>query len=345
MQGLRRRLAERPPRRVLVVQTAWLGDTVFTSALAAALLARFPGAQLELCVSPRGRDVALAIEGVQAALVYDKNGADRGAGGLWRMARRLRERGYDLAVVPHRSLRSGLLARLARVPERLGFAGTAAGLFCTARAPDAGATFLEREASLLMTLGAAPAPMRLRPTPEQLAQADAALVRLGLSGRAVAALCPGSEWPTKMWPAPRFAELAAGLAERGFAPLLLGSPREVALAEEVRRLAQVPVQSAAGNSVGESLGMLFRARLAVGGDSGLLHAARALGTRTVVMFGPTTPDAHVFAAGSRALSLRLDCSPCSSHGSRRCPLGHHRCLRDLGTPAVLAACDALGSAA
>src|SRR5262249_54362328 len=130
MQGL--------PRRILVVQTAWLGDTVFSSALVGGLRARFPAAQLDLCVSPRGRDVALAIEGVEAALVYDKNGADRGPRGLWRMARRLREREYDLAVVPHRSLRSGLLARLSRIPRRLGFSGSAAGLFCSERMPDQG---------------------------------------------------------------------------------------------------------------------------------------------------------------------------------------------------------------
>ena len=343
-RGLEQRLAERPPRRAVIVQTAFLGDTVFTSALAAGLRARFPGLELDLCVAPRGRDVARAIEGVAEVILFDKNGADRGPTGLWRASRRLLARRHDLAVVPHRSLRSGLLARLAGIPERVGFEGTAAGVFCTVRARDEGLTFLDREAGLLRALGGGPGPMKLRASAEQAALGDAALARLGLGGRRFAALCFGSEWETKIWPLERYAELARALHGRGLPPLLLGSPREVPLAEAIRAAASVPVASATGNSVGETLGILARAALAVGGDSGLVHAARALGVPTVLLFGPTAPEAHVFEASSVALTLRLECSPCSAHGQRRCPLGHHRCLRDLGVEKVLAAAAAVGLA-
>jgi heptosyltransferase-2 len=339
--GLADRLALRPPQRVVILQTAFLGDTVFTSALAGGLRARWPQAELDLCVAPRGRDVAAAIEGVAQVIVFDKRGADSGPRGLWRAARRLAERRHDLAVLAHRSARSGLLARLAAIPERLGFAGTAAGLFCNAVADDEGTTFLDREAALLRAVGARPAPMQLRATAEQRESAAAALERLGIAGESCAVLCPGSEWGTKMWPAASYAELAERLHERGFAPLILGAPREVPLADEIRKLARAPVASAAGNSVGESLGMLAAARLAVGGDSGLVHAARALGVPTVMLFGPTAPEAHSFGPRERALSLQLDCSPCSSHGTRRCPLGHHRCMRELDVARVLEAASAL----
>ncbi len=339
--GLRDRLARAPPRRILVIQTAYLGDTVFTSALVGGLGARFPWAKIDLLVAPRGRDVADAIEGVSRTIIFDKHKRDSGPGGLWRAARALSKDGHHLAILPHRSLRSGLLAKLAGIPERLGFEGTAAGVFCTATAEDEGGTFLDREAALLRALDARPAPMRLRATAGQLASADAALARLGLTGKRIAALCPGSEWETKMWPPSRYAELAARLRERGFSPLLFGSPREVPLVEQIRKLAPVETASAAGNSVGESLGMLARAGLAIGGDSGLLHAARALAVPTVMLFGPTAPEAHSPSALDRALSLHLDCSPCSSHGQRECPLGHHRCMRDLHVELVTSAADSL----
>lgn len=335
------RLAARPPARIVVVQTAYLGDTVFTSALVGGLRARWPQARLDLCVAPRGRDVAEAISGVSSVLVFDKAGKDRGVGGLWRTARRLREEAHDLAVLPHRSLRSGLLAWLARIPERLGFSGTAAGLFCTERAPDYGGTFLEREAGLLAAIGARPAPMRLSPPAAQRALADRALEGLRLHERPFAALCPGSEWATKIWPAARYGELADALALRGMATLVLGSPREQALADAIRAAAHVPVASVVGNTVGESLAILERAALVVGGDSGLVHAARALGTPAVVLFGPTAPEAHIFGPRERLVSLRLDCAPCSSHGSRECPLGHHRCMRELAVDRALRACAEL----
>src|SRR5256885_17100225 len=84
--------------RVLVVQPAFIGDVVFTSALVEALAERF--AEVDVCVTPRARDVALAMPRAARAQVFDKRGADKGIGGPWRAARRLRDRGYDLGGPP-----------------------------------------------------------------------------------------------------------------------------------------------------------------------------------------------------------------------------------------------------
>lgn len=323
---------ERPPRRILVVQTAFLGDTVFTSALVAGLARRFPTASIELCVAPRGRDVAEAMPGAARVHLFDKRGADRGIAGLLRVARGLR--GSDLAVLPHRSLRSAALAFLARAPVRLGFSGAPGSLLYTHRARDSGSTFLEREAQLGLALGAEPEPMLLVPR-----HLDAA--RALLAGRRAAALCVGSEWATKIWPPERLGDLAALLARRGFLPLLLGGPRERELSAQVAARSGTACLDTTGNPVGEALALLSLSKLCVGGDTGLVHAARALHVPTVALFGPTSPEAHSFGARSLPVSLRLDCAPCSTHGSARCPLGHHRCLRDLDEGRVLAACEAV----
>ena len=129
------RLAAHPPARVLLVQTAYLGDTVFTSALFSAVARRFSSAAIDACVAPRGNDVALAFPGVGHVHVYDKRGRDRGLRGLRRIAARLATRQYQLAVLPHRSMRTALLARLARIPELVGFAGRPASLLYSARVP------------------------------------------------------------------------------------------------------------------------------------------------------------------------------------------------------------------
>lgn len=336
MTTLQQRLEARPPARVLVIQTAFLGDTVFTSALVQSLVQRWPQAEIDLCVAPRGGDVARAIPGVAHVHLFDKRGADRGLRGLRRIAARLRTRQYPLAVLPHRSLRSALLARLARIPERAGFSGAPGSLLYTARVPTGARAFLEREADLARALGARQAAMALRPLPASLRAARAAL---GAAADArLAAVCLGSEWETKIWPAPRVAALVRLLVAEGFLPVLLGGPRERALAREVSSGGGVDTT---GNRVGEALAILAMSKLAVGGDTGLVHAARALGVPTVALFGPTTPLVHSFGPRERAVSLGLDCSPCSAHGSHRCPLGHHRCLRDLDVERVAAACRAV----
>jgi heptosyltransferase-2 len=333
--SLLERLVVRPPRRVLVVQTAYLGDTVFTSALVAALVDRFPGARLELCVAPRAADVARAIPGAAQVHLFDKRGADRGLSGLRRVAARLREAGeIDLAVVPHRSPRSALLAFLSGAAERVGFGGTLASLLYTAKVARPAGGFLEQEAALARAVGAVPRAMRLVAPAQHVAAAR------GLLGDApLAALCVGSEWETKIWPPERLAALADGLAARGLLPVLLGGPREKPLARAVASAMRARAVDTAGNSVAEALGILSLASLCVGGDTGLVHAARAMGVPTVAVFGPTTPLLHQFGPRERAVSLGLSCSPCSAHGSRRCPLGHHRCLRDLDAERVAAACQ------
>ena len=325
-----------PAGRVLVVQPAYLGDVVFTSALVDALAERF--AEVEVCVTPRGRDVALAMPRAARVEVFDKRGADSGPAGLWRAAGRLRERRYDAAALPHRSPRSALLAWLAGIPRRVGFRGALGSPLYTERVPEPRGTFTGREAELARALSAEPRPMRLVPRPEWVRAADE---RLRGASAAFAALCVGSEWETKIWPAEHFALLADRLAERGLTPVLLGGPREKPLAEAVQARAGARCLDTTGNPVGEALAILSRSAICVGGDSGLTHAARALGVPTVVLFGPTAPGAHDLGARQRAVALGLPCSPCSAHGQRRCPLGHHLCLRDLSADLVLEQCEAV----
>jgi heptosyltransferase-2 len=338
VKSLAEKLEARPPRRVLVIQTAFLGDTVFTSALVRSLKAKWPQAEIDLCVAPRGKDVAEAIPGAGFVHVFDKRGVDRGVGGLRRVAARVATRQYELAVIPHRSLRSALLAFLARIPERIGFARAAGSILYTTRVINLERAFLKSEADLSRALGAEPAGMALEPRSEWMGAARAAL---GPSAQdRLAAICIGSEWETKVWPASRVASLVRLLAARGLRPVLVGGPRERAMAREVN----CGSIDTTGNPIGEALAILKMSALVVGGDTGLVHAARAMGVPTVALFGPTTPSVHLFGPRERAVSLNLSCSPCSAHGSRRCPLGHHRCLRDLDADRVAAACqDVLGA--
>lgn len=77
----------------------------------------------------------------------------------------------------------------------------------------------------------------------------------------------------------------------------------------------------------------------VGGDTGPVHLAAALGRRTVQIFGPTPVDAgFAFWPAGQVLQPDLACAPCSLHGGARCPRGHHRCLGGRSVQSVLDAC-------
>jgi len=75
-------------------------------------------------------------------------------------------------------------------------------------------------------------------------------------------------------------------------------------------------------------------------DSAPLHLATAVGTPVVAIFGPTVPGFGFGPRGPRDAIVEhpsLACRPCSAHGPQVCPLGHHRCMRELSVASVLAA--------
>ncbi len=145
--------------------------------------------------------------------------------------------------------------------------------------------------------------------------------------RPYAVLLPGTNWPTKRWPAERFAALARAIRERfGLEPLVAGSPNEGFLAQQIGG-----TNLAGKTSLRELVALLERAQLVVANDSGPMHIASALNRPLVAIFGPTNPvRTGPFGRADSVIRLDIPCSPCYS---RRC--SHQSCLQWLGIEPVL----------
>lgn len=318
--------------RVVVVQTAFLGDVVLTTGLVSHLAERH--GPVDVVTTRAAAPLLETHPAVRRVLAYDKRGAERGIGGFLGKAGELRREGYARAYLPHRSLRSALLAWAAGIPERIGFAGSPGSLFYTRSVARPGGG---HEAERILAL-AEPAPGTTALVSLGLTETDRALAAEWLSRHHVAgkfiAIAPGSIWGTKRWPG--YAELAGRLKQ----PIVVvGGPEDRELAEELARSAPSRVHVAAGAlPLRASAALLERAALLVTNDSAPLHLASAVGTRVVAVFGPTIPG---FGFGPRGAADRivelagLACRPCSSHGPAVCPLGHHRCMRELSVEAVM----------
>jgi len=91
--------------------------------------------------------------------------------------------------------------------------------------------------------------------------------------------------------------------------------------------------------------LIGRAAVLVTNDSAPLHLATAMRTPVIALFGPTITEFGFgpVRPGDVALGVELECRPCSSHGPRSCPLGHHRCMRDLPVEVVTQAIEDLGA--
>jgi len=282
--------------KYLIIQTAFPGDVVLTLPLAQFLSRREPSGAVDMVVTPRAADLLRNHGSVRRPVRFDKRGTDKGFLGLVRLARILRAERYDVALIPHRSLRSALLARLAGIPRRIGFE-TSSGTFLLTDtvAYDSGAHEIDRNLSLVRPLGVEPAreSPRLDPPGEDVRLVEGALRGWRHSpATPLVALAPGSVWATKRWLPERFASLAQRLVDQGFSVVLIGGSEDAELCRTIASAcASDRVMSMAGQlSLLQSAAMIAQSMLLVTNDSAPMHLAGAVGTPVVAIFGATAPS-------------------------------------------------------
>ena len=311
----------------LVIQTAFLGDVILTIPLLQALAERH--GPVDVITTPGAASLIETHPAVRRVVKWDKK-----RGGAWALGRELRSERYEHVYLPHRSVRSALIAKLTGAKERIGFADApvlSRALYTRTVPRD---TTKHESERLLGLLGSErpTADWGMTLTDSDKAKADTWMQANGVRDGFIA-LAPGSIWGTKRWP--YYPELAKLLGERQV--VVIGGKDDAALAGAILAAAPNAKNSAGQLSLRESAALIQRAAALVTNDSSPLNLATAVGTRALAIFGSTVPAFGYgpIRAGDRVAEIPLDCRPCSSHGPQLCPLGHHRCMRDLA-PALVA---------
>ena len=265
------------------------------------------------------------------------------------LVRRMRQGRFDVALLFTNSLRTAMLAYRGRAKQRIGYARNARGLLLSKKLYPklngrriADAPMVDSYLELAYALGCPKESPRLElattEKDEQSADAVFRELRLREDGRVVALNSSGAYGGSKLWPVEYFAELAGRIVERlDHDVLVLCGPKEREIAREIVRLAKSRhVCSMADQplDLGTAKACIRRSRMIVSTDSGPRHVAAALGKPLLTLFGPMLP---VWSENptQRAVNmvLDLDCIGCRK---RVCPLGHHRCMRDLTVDMVYA---------
>lgn len=340
----------RPVDRILVLQTAFLGDVILTLPLVQVLKEFFAFSSVDVVVIPRAANILSGHPDIRRIIEFDKRGRDAGIGGLWRLAMKLRRERYSLALVPHRSLRSALLVLLAGVPIRLGFTKSAGRFLFTKRvAYENGVHEIDRNLSLLKGIGIGTYAFRrpaLYPSAED-SDAVSTYLAQSFSGKLppLIAIAPGTVWNTKRWFKERFAELAARFVADGFGVVLIGGGDDQELCGEIAAAGGTGVVNSAGRlSMLQSAELIRHSRLLVCNDSAPLHLATAVGTPILAIFGATVPDFGFGPVGERDVVVEtrgLSCRPCSIHGGDRCPIKTFDCMDRITTERVYQKAQAL----
>jgi heptosyltransferase-2 len=330
-------------RKVLVVVPTWVGDAVLATPLLEAIARAMPASgAIDLLIKRPLRGLLDGMPRLGRVIEWQKSD------GMWSLGRRLRAERYDAGILLPNSFRPAMLLWLGGVRRRIGYARNGRGVLLTDRLPfpkqrpfrmvDFYGAIGER-----LGLSGTRGPMRLYVEAHAREKANALFAGAGIVDGRVVALNPGAKYgSSKLWPAAHFAQVGDALAQDpGTRIVMLAGPGEDALARDIIGQMHRPAVTFPSDQVDLATlkAVVSRLDLMVSNDTGPRHIAAALGVATVTIFGPTHRAwGDSGFARSAELSLDVECGPCMQ---RTCPLGHHKCMRDLKPADVLAAAERL----
>jgi heptosyltransferase-1 len=325
------------PRRLLIVRLGSMGDIIHTLPAATALRRAFPEVSLGwvveerwaelLCTLPEPRSGPLSPRRPLVDRIHTVNTKtwrkslfstqtwEQIAAGL----SELRTQRYEVAVDFQGAVRSALTARWSGAPVIYGVAQpreNVASMFYTRQVIPRGSHIVEQNLSLAEAVAHRPLEMPTIEFPHDEAVENQCEDKSPQGIGDFALLNPGAGWGAKQWPAERYGDVARRLAEDGVKSLINFGPGEEFLMRAVESASGSKAKGVAG-SLTELIALTRRARIFIGGDTGPMHLAAALGVPVVAIFGPTNP-ARNGPFGTRSIVLRSPTSP-TTHSHRAQP--------------------------
>ena len=326
--------------RVLVRAPTWVGDAVMSVPALRELRALLPAANITVAAHPGTAEVFLDADFIDHVIEIES--------GFLASVGQLRRGKFDLALLFQNAFAAAARTFAARIRFRIGYNTDRRAFLLTTALPlppwknERHESFyylnIVTELELLLFRSAKIADkqprLELAVSDDRKHQARAGLEEKGSSrDRPVAILCPGSvNSRAKRWPVERYAELCDRLAGQGMTVVLIGSQAEIPVSNEVYARAKYPPLVLTGKtSVAEAVALISIAGVLVTNDTGPAHIGAAVGTPTLVIFGPTNHlTTYPLSPNAEIVRQPPECAPCML---RDCPIDH-RCMTAISVDEV-----------
>lgn len=322
--------------KILLVQTAFIGDAILATALVETLHVQQPNATVDILVRRGNEGLLVDHPYIRRVWVWDKRRHKYRH--LWQCIRQIRRERYDWVFNCQRFAASGLLTAFSGAAHTVGFSKNPLSFAFTHRVPHSigtGVHEVERNGALLRPLLGDVSLSRpaLYPSPTDVAAAQALV-----AGQAMyVCIAPTSVWFTKQWPAHQWIALIEGLPAACYV-VLLGAPADRAVCEQIAvavRHGHVVYNAAGELSLLASAALMRGAAMNYVNDSAPLHLASAMNAPTAAVFCATVPAFGFGPLSEQSTvvetAVALKCRPCGLHGRKHCPEGHFACAETIQT--------------
>lgn len=327
--------------KVVVIQTAFIGDVILATAVVEKLAAFYPGASIDFLVRNGNEALLKNNPHIHEVLVWNKK--RKKLANLWKMIKRVRANHYDYVINLHRFASSGFITAFSGAKNKIGFDKNPLSFLFTKRFPHIiGTNYsgylheVDRNNSLIefLTDNKRVAP-KLYPS-----DADFAVVKKWQQELYVC-MAPASVWFTKQWAKEKWIELIQSMDEK-FTIFLLGGPGDKDLCAEIAaKCAGKKIMNLCGQlSFLESAALMKTAAMNFVNDSAPMHIASAVDAPVTAIYCSTVPYFGFGPLSTRSYVVetteKLTCKPCGLHGHRKCPHGHFKCAYTIDAKKVMA---------
>ena len=319
------------PKRILIIQTAFLGDVILATPIWENIHQTFPDAQLDVVVKKGNESLLQEHPFLGKVYVFDKSQKIKN---LWSLGKQLRKQRYDLVLNLQRFASSGILTLLANGKESRGFEKNPLSNFFSKRFKhDMKAGWHEVDRNLQLIADLVPNATR---RPQLYPSKNDFLSIEPYQNQVYYCLAPTSVWFTKQAPKEIWLKLMEQLSAEGAALYLLGAPSDQAyLTEIIEESKNKQLVNLAGQlSLLQSAALMSGAKRNYVNDSGPLHLASSTNAPVSAFFCSTVPEFGFGPLSDQSEIIEvsnLDCRPCGIHGHKSCPKGHFKCGKELST--------------
>jgi heptosyltransferase-1 len=330
-------------KNILIVKLSAIGDVIHALPVVYALKQAYPEARITWVVEKPSYDLLTNNPYIDEIIIFDKPKFKSLSGLLlngYKLARQLKSHKFDLTLDLQGLFKSAAIAYLSGAPKRL--------VYCNARElshlisqricgkhenSHVVNRYLDVPRHLGVKIDKVLFPIHTTEIEAQKAEAVAKHAGFRIDNPYVV-LAPGTNWESKCWPTTHFAKLADKLYDNNVIPVIIGGPNDVRLANEIMSNTKIPPIDLTNKTSLKQLAYIIKnAKVFVGGDTGPMHLAAAVGTKVVAIFGPTDPKRNG-PYGEANVVLQGD-EKCLSCWKRTCKYGNQAtCMSDVSANQV-----------
>ncbi len=325
--------------KILIIQTASIGDVILTTPLVEKLHKHYPDAQIDLCLKKGNESLFESHPFLNQIHIWDKS--RNKYANLYKLIKNIRKQKYDLVVCLQRFFTGGLIAGCSKGKDIVGFSKNPLSIFFTKSfiheiGQEVYKHEVERNLSLIESYTDSGFEMpKLYPT---LRNIDA--VSTYKTNRYIC-IAPLSLWFTKQFPQDKWIDFAKQI-DPELNIYYLGSPKDSAVCDEIITQSKHPhsINLAGKLSLLESAALMKDAVMNFVNDSAPLHIASSTNAKTTAVFCSTVVEFGFGPLSDGAVVVQiqedLSCRPCGLHGYKACPQGHFKCAYDIDVNLLLA---------